>query len=79
MGNMTDTVYKYKAKFSKMGDMKYISHLDLMTLFRRTMRRVELPYVITKGFTPRVKLSIPQALKLGVESSEEEVTFFFHG
>lgn len=58
--------------FSKKGLMKYISHLDLMRLFTRAMRRAELPLKITEGFNPHPKFSIKQALKLGVESEHEE-------
>ena len=67
---------KYNAIFSKKSDMVYISHLDLMNLLRRAFRRTGLPIFITKGFTPRVKLSIPQALKLGKESDHEEMSFW---
>ena len=52
--------------------MKYISHLDLMRLFMRALRRAELPLKITEGFSPHPKLSIKRALKLGVESDNEE-------
>ena len=52
--------------------MKYISHLDLMRLFMRSLRRAELPIKITQGFNPHPKFSIKRALKLGVESENEE-------
>lgn len=52
--------------------MKYISHLDLMRLFMRALRRSELPIKITEGFNPHPKLSIKRALKLGIESDNEE-------
>ena len=64
---------KYTAIFEKKGDMVYISHLDLMMLFRRAMRRTDFPFFITEGFTPRVKISMPKALKLGIESENEEM------
>jgi radical SAM-linked protein len=67
--------YKYEAVFEKKGRMIYISHLDLMTLFRRGIRRAKLPFLLSRGYTPRVKISIPQALKLGVESDSEKMTF----
>ena len=67
---------RYKATFQKKGSMVYISHLNLMTLFRRAMRRADLPFVLTEGFTPRVKISMPKALKVGQESDSEEVTFW---
>lgn len=65
-------MYRVEFIFSKKGDMKYISHLDLMRLFMRAMRRAELPLKMTEGFSPHPKLSIKRALKLGVESDNEE-------
>lgn len=59
-------------KFSKKGNMKFISHLDLMRLFTRAMRRAGLPLKMTQGFSPHPKFSIKRALKLGLESDNEE-------
>jgi len=56
--------------------MIYISHLDLMLMFRRAIRRSGVPFVLTKGFSPRVKISIPKALKLGTESDAEEMSLW---
>lgn len=55
--------------------MRFISHLDLVRLFQRASRRSNLPVTITKGFSPRFKISISRALKLGVESAHEEAVF----
>lgn len=52
--------------------MRYISHLDLMRLFMRAFRRADLPLKMTEGFSPHPKFSIKRALKLGVESDNEE-------
>ena len=65
-------MYKVNFIFSKKGPMKYISHLDLMRLFMRALRRANLPLKITQGFSPHPKLSIKRALKLGLESDNEE-------
>ncbi len=64
-------------KFSKIGEIKYISHLDLMRLFQRALRRARLPVLVTKGYNPHFKISIKRALKLGVESDEETAYFSF--
>jgi radical SAM-linked protein len=60
--------------FAKKGTMKFISHLDLMRLFVRAMRRAEFSLKMTEGFNPHPKLSIKRALKLGLESENEEAT-----
>ena len=67
---------KIRVIFSKTGDMKFISHLDLVRLFHRSARRARLPIEITKGFSPRLKINIIRALKLGVESQGEEAVFY---
>ena len=67
-------MYKITFIFSKSGWMKYISHLDLMRLFTRSMRRAGLPLKITQGFSPHPKFSIKRALKLGLESDNEEAS-----
>lgn len=54
--------------------MRFISHLDLMRLFMRALRRADLPIKISEGFSPHPKLSIKRALKLGIESDNEEAS-----
>jgi radical SAM-linked protein len=66
---------KIKAKFSKQGLMRYISHLDFIRLIYRSLRRGMLPFVLTQGFNPRPKVKFGQALKLG-DQGEVEVLFY---
>lgn len=65
-------MYSVNFIFSKKAQMRFISHLDLMRLLMRALRRAGLPLKITEGFSPHPKLSIKRALKLGVESEQEE-------
>ncbi|MFH1198893.1 MAG: TIGR03936 family radical SAM-associated protein [Candidatus Omnitrophota bacterium] len=67
-------MYRVSFVFSKKGLMKYISHLDLMRLFVRAFRRAGLPLKMTEGFSPHPKFSIKRALKLGLESDNEEAS-----
>jgi radical SAM-linked protein len=67
-------MYQMDFVFTKINDMKFISHLDLMRLFSRAFRRADIPVKITEGFNPHPKFSIKQALKLGIESENEEAT-----
>lgn len=66
------TAYKIIFTFSKKGIIRFISHLDLMRLLMRAMRRANFPLRLTQGFNPHPKLSLKRALKLGVESDSEE-------
>lgn len=70
---------KIRIIFSKTGNMRFISHLDLMRLFQRAVRRAGLPVAMTKGFSPHLKISITRALKLGVGSAGEEAIFHIDG
>ncbi|MDD5155443.1 MAG: TIGR03936 family radical SAM-associated protein [Candidatus Omnitrophica bacterium] len=72
-------MHKVHFVFSKKGAMRYISHLDLMRLFSRALRRADLPVKITEGFNPHPKLSIKRALKLGLESESEEASIELKG
>ncbi len=65
----------FKIIFAKKGQMKYISHLDLLRLFQRAARRAGIPLILSKGFSPRPKISLKRALKLGLESESEEGVF----
>jgi len=67
-----DFMYKMNFIFTKKGTIRFISHLDLMRLFMRAFRRANLPLKMTEGFNPHPKFSIKRALKLGVESDNEE-------
>jgi radical SAM-linked protein len=55
--------------------MALVSHLDLVRLFDRAMRRTGLPIAFTGGFHPGPRISIANALPLGSSSSGEIVDF----
>ena len=65
-------MYRINFTFAKKGNLRFISHLDLMRLFMRAMRRADLPVKMSEGFSPHPKFSIKRALKLGLESENEE-------
>lgn len=66
---------KLEVVFCKKGLLKYISHLDIVRLFQRTIRRAGLPVTLSQGFTPHYKIGFSNALKLGVESEGERAVF----
>jgi radical SAM-linked protein len=60
---------RYAFKFYKVGNMRFISHLDLQRLFIRAMRRAGIDLVYSLGYNPHPKISIVQPLSLGFEST----------
>ncbi len=57
--------------FTKEGDLKYISHLDLMRLWHRAFRRAGIPLAYSGGFNPQPRISIAAPLPVGVTSHAE--------
>jgi radical SAM-linked protein len=62
---------RYKLTFSKGEGVKYISHLDLMRVFERAMRRANLPLDYSLGFNPRPKISIAAPAAVGIMAEAE--------
>jgi Uncharacterized protein conserved in bacteria len=64
-------VQRLRLKFGKLGTMALISHLDLIRLLERAVRRAGLPIAYSAGFHPLPKISIAKALPLGQTSAGE--------
>lgn len=69
----TTKVQRLRVWFGKQGDMALVSHLDLLRLFDRVMRRASLPIAFTGGFHPNPRICVASALALGASSSGEIV------
>lgn len=68
---------KFRLQFTKYGDMKYVSHLDLIRLFTRIFHRADLPLSYSEGFNPHPKMSVLLPLSVGFESSCEYIDVEF--
>ncbi|PLZ28817.1 B12-binding domain-containing radical SAM protein [Fischerella thermalis WC558] len=71
----TTRFQRLRVWFGKQGDMALVSHLDIMRLFDRAMRRAGLPIAFTGGYHPSPRISVASALPLGATSSGEIVDF----
>jgi radical SAM family uncharacterized protein/radical SAM-linked protein len=71
----TTKTQRLRLWFGKQGDMALVSHLDLMRLFDRVVRRASLPVAYTGGFHPNPRIAVASALALGATSSGEIVDF----
>jgi len=60
-----------RVKYCKDGPIKYISHLNLAQVFTRTLRRADIPVVISNGFNPRFRISFGPPLPLGISGTSE--------
>jgi len=57
--------FRYAFSLSKTGEMAYLSHLDVVRLLARACRRAGVPLALTQGFSPRPRLRLARAVKLG--------------
>lgn len=60
-----------RVRFTKLGYLKYLSHLDLVRLFTRSFSRSNVPVKYSEGFNPHPRFSIGNPLSLGIESQSE--------
>ena len=65
--------------FDKLGEVRYISHLDLMRCFTRAIRRAKIPLWFTEGFNPRPYMQFALPLSLGMQSVCESVDIGIEG
>lgn len=62
---------KVRIRFQKAGELRLVSHHDLMRCFERMLRRAGLPFRSTQGFNPRPRLVFALSLSLGVIGRDE--------
>ena len=66
-----------RIKYSKLGDISYVSHLDIIKLMERIVRRTGLKLSYSEGFNPHPKTAFSPALQLGVQSHCEYLDMEF--
>lgn len=64
---------KVRLRFAKRGDLRFVSHHDLMRCLERLLRRAALPMAQSQGFNPRPKVVFPLPMGLGIEGRREVV------
>jgi radical SAM-linked protein len=73
VGTPKRTKEKVRLRFTKKGDIRFISHLELAHLFYRASKRADLSLRHSEGFHPMPKIIFATALPVGVESLTEIV------
>lgn len=69
----------YILKYSRDDRVKYISHLDFVRLFHRTVRRTGMNFMFSNGFNPHPIMTVAQPLSVGVTSNSEYMKVGFDG
>lgn len=63
--------HRLRLRFRKAGDLRWISHRDLVRTLERWFRRAGLELSMTEGFHPKPRMSFPSALAVGVAGLDE--------
>ncbi len=58
-------------KYTKTGNLKYISHLDVLRFIQRAVKRAGINAKYSEGFNPHMRTSFGFPLSLGIESIGE--------
>lgn len=67
---------RMRIRFAKTGGMRYLSHLELITVFTRAVSRGGVPILFSQGFHPHPRFSFATATSVGVESRAEYMDLF---
>ena len=67
------TPINVRIQFQKIGDLQYISHLDLQRTLHRILVRAGIPMWYTQGFNPHAKIVFSTPLSVGAQSVCEMV------
>ena len=67
---------RLRIRFRRGEEIKFISHLDIMRLWERALRRARIPLAYSEGFNPRPRISLAAPLSVGVTGEAELMDIF---
>ncbi|MFR2950563.1 MAG: TIGR03936 family radical SAM-associated protein, partial [Collinsella intestinalis] len=65
------TLFRLRVAYPKLGRLKYLGHLELIHTVEQVVRRAKLPYAVTQGFSPHMRIAYTSALPVGTSSTAE--------
>ncbi len=63
----------YRLRYTKLGRTAFLGHLDVGRLLGRSFRRAQLPLAMSRGYSPKPRITFGPALSLGVPSFAEVI------
>ena len=60
--------FRLRVSYVKQGRLAHLSHLEITSALEREIRRAKLPFAVSQGFSPHMKISFGSALPVGVGS-----------
>ncbi len=65
------SLFRLRATFCKQGRLVLLSHLEVARALERAVRRAALPFAVSQGFSPHMKIAFGAALPVGVGGARE--------
>lgn len=65
---MNAAPFRLRVAYAKQGRLRHLGHLELIHAIERCVRRSGLPFALTQGFSPRMKIQFSGALPTGASS-----------
>ena len=62
---------RLRVRFRRGEELKFISHLDIIRLWVRALRRAQIPLEYSEGFSPHPRISLAVPLSVGVTADNE--------
>ena len=69
-------IYRLRVRYGKRGRLKYLGHLEVIHTIERIVRRARMPYAVTQGFSPHMRIGFSSALPVGTSSTCEWYDLF---
>ncbi len=63
--------FRLRICYAKSGRLRFLSHLEVVHALERGARRADLPYAVTRGFNPHMKMAFGPALPVGTAGQRE--------
>lgn len=64
-------LFRLRVEYCKQGRLALLSHLEIARALERAVRRADLPFAVSQGFSPHMKIAFGSALPVGVGSTCE--------
>lgn len=69
-------LFRLRVTFRETGRLALLSHLELARALERAVRRAALPYAVSQGFSPHMRIAFGAALPVGVGGTAEFFDLF---
>ena len=70
------SLFRLRVRYRKAGRLAYLGHLEVIHTIERIVRRAGLPYAVTQGFSPHMRVGFSSALPVGTSSTCEWYDLF---